>query len=79
MTEYAFSGDFLQTYYIQYDVKLLESIEEIRNDFSLLSEYAFEYKELRPDERVFYRELFQKITTKIPKVQEIISKRLEGL
>jgi hypothetical protein len=79
LTEYAFYGDFLQTFYIQYDAELKNSIEEIRNNLSLASEYASEYKELNPNDRKEYRDNFQKISFRITEVQELINKKLEEL
>jgi hypothetical protein len=79
LTEYSFSGDFLNILYLQYDAELLASMEEIRSNFSLLSEYAFEYNELKRDERGTYRELFHNIKARIPEVQELINKKLEEL
>ncbi len=76
---YVVSGNFPQTLYLQYDAELLKLVDEIKNIYLLRFEYALDYKQLRANELKEFRELLQKIQTRIPEVQEVINKRLEGL
>ena len=73
------SGNLQQILNIQYDTEIITRVNNIRNTYLLLVEYALEFKELRAEERKFSRELFQKIEADIPEVQELINKRLEEL
>jgi len=73
------SGNLQQVLNIQYDTEIITRVNNIRNTYLLLVEYALEFKELRAEERRFFRELFQRIETGIPEVQELINKRLEEL
>ena len=77
--EYVTSGDFLQTLNLQYDAELLRQMDEIENNYWLLHEYALDFNNLKSEERKEFRELFQKIKTRIPEVQELINQRLEKL
>jgi len=76
---YGTSEDFLQTLNLQYDVELSKLVEQIRSDYLLLFEYAQDYKLLRAEQREEFRELSLKMETRLPKVQELINKRLEEL
>ena len=76
---YVESLRFPQTLYLQYDAELLKLVEQIRSDYLLRFEYALDYKLLRAEQRKEFRELSQKIETRLPKVQELINKRLEEL
>jgi hypothetical protein len=77
--EYRTSGDFLKTLHLQCDVELLKAIDDIKSKYLSLFEYAIEYKQLEPDERISFRALRAEINNDIPLVQELINKRLEGL
>jgi hypothetical protein len=57
----------------------VDFIEEIRSDYELLSEYALEYKNLRPEQLKDFRRIFLDIKTRIPEIQELINKKLEEL
>jgi len=78
-TEYMTSGDFLSPLYIQYDEELLELVKEIENGYLLSFDYALQFKQLKPEENREFRHTLQNTKDKIPKVQEVINKRLEEL
>jgi len=77
--DYMTSGEFLQTLHLQYDEELKKRVEEIEGDYMLLFEYALDYKNLKSAELGTFREISQSIKSKIPKVHELINKRLEEL
>lgn len=76
---YLANGDFMQALYLQYDAELLQIMDNIISSYSLLFEYALDYKRLRFDLQKEFNRLSQEIEKKIPEVQELINKRLEEL
>ena len=74
---YLANGDFLQAFYLQYDAELLQMVDNIICSYSLLFEYALDYKRLRLDLQKEFNKHSQEIETKIPEIQELIIKRLE--
>ena len=76
---YLTNGDFLQALNLQYDAELLQMVDNIISSYSLLFEYARDYKRLGLDLREEFNKLSQEIETKIPEIQELINKRLEKL
>ena len=76
---YLANGNFLQALNLQYDAELLQMVDNIIFSYSLLFEYARDYKRLGLDLREEFNKLSQEIETKIPEIQELINKRLEKL
>ena len=77
-TIYMASGNFQQIVYIQYDTEIITRVNNIRNSYLLLIEYALD-KSRRTQLQREYGELVIKIETDIPEVQSLINKRLEKL
>jgi len=78
-TTYKANGNLQQILNIQYDTELITLVNNIRNDYLLLCEYARDYKSLRKELLREFREISLEIETSIPKIQELINKRLEEL
>jgi len=72
------SGNVQQILYMQYDTEIITRVNNIRNTYLLLIEYALD-KSRRERLQKEYGELVLKIEADIPEVQELISKRLEEL
>ncbi len=78
-TIYMASGNLQQILNIQYDAEIITQVNNIRNTYLLLMEYALKYHSLRENELKVFRDTSLTIETRIPEVQELIYKRLEKL
>ncbi len=73
------SGNLQQILNIQYDTEIITQVNNIRNTYLFLMEYALKYHSLRENQRKEFRDNTLTIETRIPEIQELINKRLENL
>ena len=78
-TIYMASGNLQQILNIQYDAEIITQVNNIRNTYLLLMEYALKYHSLGQNELKVFRDTSLTIETRIPEIQELINKRLEEL
>ena len=76
-TIYMASGNLQQILNIQYDAEIITQVNNIRNTYLWLMEYALNYHSLEKDQLKEFRDISLTIETRIPEVQELIYKRLE--
>ena len=77
--DYMTSRKSLQTLYLQYDEELIQRVEGIERGYMLLFEFALDYRNLKKDDLIQFREISQSTKNKITEVQELINKKLEEL
>jgi low affinity Fe/Cu permease len=76
---YLRNGNFAQILFIQYNIDLVNKVEEIRRDYQASFFDAIHYQDLNAKEFSKAMGVFERNKTKIIEVQELINKRLEKL
>ncbi len=79
LRDYMTSEDFLLIRYLQYDTELVKLVDEIEDNYMALFVFTLGVKSLKSEGLQELMKISQKIKKLIPRVQELINKRLEEL